>query len=159
MILDIKKDLKFLGKKSEEVKDINEEIKSLISDMIETMTDSNGIGLAAPQVGHYKRIILIQFDEEILPLINPVIVKKGIEMDIMEEGCLSIPEYYQPVKRSAKISVKAWGRDGQRLELDLRGMEARIFQHELDHLNGVLITDRLPLIDKVKRFITSPCKK
>ncbi len=159
MTLDIKKDLKFLRKKSEEVKEVNEEVKSLISDMMETMIENNGIGFAAPQVGHFKRIILIQFDEEILSLINPVIIKKGIETDVMEEGCLSVPEYYQPVRRATKLSVKGWGKEGQRIELNLKGMEARIFQHELDHLNGVIIIDHLPLKEKIKRFITAFCKK
>ncbi|HEU4963400.1 MAG TPA: peptide deformylase [Bacilli bacterium] len=125
------------------VEKIDEEILTLLDDMADTMYDENGIGLAAPQVGVSKRVVIIDFGEEyggLLELINPVIVEKsGSVVDV--EGCLSIPNLRGNVKRYDKITVHFMARDGKTYEMKPDGYFARIFQHEIDHLEGILYTD------------------
>jgi len=152
MNLKINKNIKSLKKRSSFVEKITEETKELISEMIKVMIENDGIGLAAPQVNHFKRIILIQREEDILPLINPLIIAKSKEKDEMEEGCLSVSEKMVNIKRSIKIKVKSLDINGNEIVSDFKGLEARIFQHELDHLNGILIIDYIPLLEKIKNF-------
>ena len=117
----------------------------LISDMIETMNSKQGIGLAAPQIGELIRIVIINTKDGPLPLLNPEIIKKSWRKSTDEEGCLSVPETYGSVKRSHSIEVKAYSQFGKEIKFKASGLFARVIQHEIDHLDGVLF------IDKVKR--------
>ncbi len=153
MKLKINGNLKFLRKRSESVLEIDDTVKTLISDMIETMNANKGIGLAAPQVGILKRVMVIKIDDKNLILINPIIIKKGKDKEVIEEGCLSIPERFMEIKRPVEIEAKATDIDGNELDLKLDNLPARIFQHEFDHLEGILILDRISLIQKIKNFI------
>jgi len=135
-----------LRKVADEVDNIDDEIKSLISDMFEIMKLGGGIGLAAPQVGISKRIIVVSIDEkgfERFALINPVIEYFSDKKNTIEEGCLSIPGVRADVKRASKIVVSGIGRSGRQISLETGGLLARVIQHEVDHLNGVLFIDRI----------------
>lgn len=134
-----------LRQKAKEVKEINSQIKELILDMIEMLKkDDNAIGLAAPQVGHSLQIIAIKHDQDQNPvaLINPKIIRTSFRKDTIEEGCLSLPDIFIPVKRPIKATVEALDIDGKTLKIKAKGFLARVIQHEIDHLNGVLIIDR-----------------
>lgn len=106
------------------------------------MRERNGVAIAAPQVGFLQRLIVIDQGEHALALVNPVITSKSEEQEIDEEGCLSIPGVYLPVPRSTSCTVEAQGFGGELMSYELSGMGARIVQHEIDHLDGVLIFDR-----------------
>lgn len=139
-----------LREKSLLVKEITTEILNLIRDMAETMYTDSGVGLAAPQVGISKRIIIIDEEKEgLMVLVNPEIIKSEGEI-IDEEGCLSIPGIYSDVKRSSKVTVKALNENGDKIEITKEGLIARALQHEIDHLNGVLFIDK---IGRMKRQI------
>lgn len=126
------------------VERVNREIKSIIKSMIETMHEAPGVGLAANQIGVQKSIITVSIDEKDEVYINPTIVWKSEETEVDEEGCLSlVPEVHIPVERAAKVIVKAVDRRGRPVEVEAEGLLARIFQHEIDHLNGILIIDRV----------------
>ncbi|HOQ37295.1 MAG TPA: peptide deformylase [Acetivibrio sp.] len=135
-----------LRKKSKEVDVIDDKIKTLLSDMAETMYAANGVGLAAPQVGILKRVVVIDVGEGLMELINPVIVKQEGEQTEVE-GCLSIPGVAGEVKRPAKVLVEALNRDGEKIKVEGQGLLAVALCHEIDHLDGILF------IDKVIRFI------
>lgn len=137
---------KILRKKCEDVKEINEEITGLIDSMIETQNDKDGLGLAAPQVGVSKKIIVI--GENVY--LNPKIIKKWKEKIIFEEGCLSFPGLFLKLKRTKKIEVEATTRTGERKRLAAEGLNAVIFQHEIDHINGILFIDHLSFWQKLK---------
>lgn len=139
---------KVLQTKANEVKKITDEERRLVRDMIETMYAEEGVGLAANQVGVLKRIFVANTDQvrgnEIV-YINPRITKRqGTVKEF--EGCLSIPEFYEPVKRSKKVWMKAMTLDGKTEEVKAEGLLSRIFQHEIDHLNGILFVDRLGIL-------------
>ncbi|NLP15230.1 MAG: peptide deformylase [Clostridium sp.] len=142
-----------LRKKSREVDVIDDRIKTLLSDMAETMYAASGVGLAAPQVGILKRVVVIDVGEGLLELINPVIVKQdGEQVDV--EGCLSVPGVAGEVKRPAKVLVEALDPKGEKITVEGQGLLAVALCHEIDHLDGVLFTD------KVVRFIdTNEMKK
>lgn len=129
-----------LRKKSKEVLEINDKIKELVQDMIETMRDAGGIGLAAPQVGLLKRIIVIETDGMLLELINPKIIKES-GSQTGPEGCLSIPGFYGEVERPKKVVVEALNLDGEKVEIEGKDMLARVICHEIDHLDGILFKD------------------
>jgi peptide deformylase len=130
-----------LRKKAREVGEIDERIAALVKDMAETMYDADGVGLAAPQVGILKRIVVIDVGEGLLELINPKIVKQdGGETDI--EGCLSVPDLVGEVIRPIKVTVEAKNLKGQDMVIEGEGLLARALCHEIDHLDGVLFTDR-----------------
>lgn len=136
-----------LRKPAQPVSEINEEIQQLIDDMAETMFAAPGAGLAAPQVGISKRIIVIHSLEDssrkdFLALINPEIVHTEGKA-VTEEGCLSIPELRMEVSRAEKVLVRALDREGKPIEVEGVGLMARVLQHEIDHLNGLLYIDRL----------------
>ena len=121
-----------------------DKIQTLIDDMIPTMYKADGIGLAAPQVGQSLRITVIAItDDEQLILVNPEITFMSKKTQTMEEGCLSVPNLKGPVERADKIRFKAWDRDGKPFKMKAKGMLARVVQHELDHLNGVLFIDHV----------------
>jgi peptide deformylase len=132
----------------EPVEEVNDEIRELVDDMIETMYHANGVGLAAPQIGVTKRITVIDVsareDEEsrVYVLINPEIVESEGKLK-WEEGCLSFPGLYGEVVRAEKVKVRATNRDGESYEIEGEGLLAVALQHEIDHLDGVLFTERM----------------
>ena len=132
-----------LRKKAAEVKVVDDTIKKLVDDMLETMYEARGIGLAATQVNVHLRVIVIDVSEQKnspMYFINPEITTKtGIEES--EEGCLSVPGFYEKVKRAEQIKVKALNKDGQPFELNADGILAVCIQHEMDHLEGKLFVD------------------
>jgi peptide deformylase len=130
-----------LRKKSRVVDDINQRISILIEDMKETMYNSNGIGLAAPQVGILKRIVVIDVGDGLITLINPEIVEmQGSQL--VSEGCLSIPGVQKSVDRPERVKVKAINEIGEKIIIDGEGLLARALCHEIDHLDGVLFIDK-----------------
>lgn len=131
-----------LRKPALEVKRFDAALGRLLDDMAESMYYYEGVGLAAPQIGISKRIVVIDANESgLLELINPEIVfAEGEEVDI--EGCLSVPQTYGEVKRAARVKVIAQNRLGERMEIEAEGLLARALQHEIDHLQGVLFIDR-----------------
>ena len=133
-----------LRQKAGEVTEITGDVIRLIDDMVETMIHNEGVGLAAPQVGVSQRIIVVRPDQDSLMLafINPVIKSSSGEA-VAEEGCLSIPEKAGLVSRAEKIVVSGLNRKGEDVSLEASGLLARIFQHEIDHLDGVLFTDKI----------------
>jgi peptide deformylase len=135
-----------LRTKAAPVAQISEETRQLIRDMFETMYAEEGVGLAAPQVGISERIIVIDpHNDEIEPfaLINPEIIEVSKDTEKGEEGCLSIPGLRDLVERSVRVVVRGTTPEGELRELDLSGLPARIIQHEVDHLDGILFFDRL----------------
>ena len=148
-----------LRKKSAPVDNIDASITELVHNMAETMYSQKGLGLAAPQVGINKRIVVIDptGGEEpgaLLQLINPVIIEKDGEQ-VGDEGCLSIPGEYEKVRRASHVVFKALNPAGEEIEMEVEGLLARAVQHELDHLEGVLFIDHLPPYkrDIVKKHI------
>ncbi len=128
----------------------------MIADMVDTMYDEVGLGLAAPQVGISLRLMVVGDDEgrEARALINPVIAERGGEI-VAEEGCLSIPGVFAPVRRAEWVRLEAQDDAGRPVSITARGLRARVFQHEMDHLDGVLFIDRLDPVtrDRIKRRI------
>ena len=133
-----------LRKRSKEVEEINDKVRELINDMVETMHKYDGIGLAAPQVGVLKRIIVIDLGEEteIIKLINPEIISQKGEQKC-EEGCLSIPNYYAQVIRPKEIKVRGLDENGEAIEITAKEVMAVALAHEIDHLEGVLFKDKM----------------
>lgn len=130
-----------LRKTSKEVTEINERIKTLLDDMVETMIHANGVGLAAPQVGILRRVIVVDIGDGPLKVINPVIVEEdGKLTDI--EGCLSVPGLSGTVERPETIKVKFIDENGVGKLIQAQGLMARVFCHEIDHLDGILYTDK-----------------
>lgn len=118
------------------------ELKSLIASMAKTMIKTDGVGLAAPQIGRNIRLAVINSKDGIFCLINPKITKKSWARELAQEGCLSIPGIFGKVKRHKKISLTYFGRDGKKTKLTAEGIMARVIQHEIDHLDGILFIDR-----------------
>lgn len=140
-----------LRKPAEPVKEVTDTLKKLISDMFDTMYAEEGVGLAAPQVGISDRVIVIdphQEDTEKFALINPEILEASKVTEKAEEGCLSIPGVRDIVERSSRVRVKGLSPEGEAREFEAEGLLARILQHEIDHLNGVLFIDRLSPIKR-----------
>ena len=133
-----------LKKKSREVEVIDEKIKELLDDMVETMHRYNGVGLAAVQVGILKRIVVIDLydDKGPMKLINPVIVKEEGEQEV-EEGCLSFPNKYAKMIRPAKVTVEALDENGKKIRIRAKELLAQALCHEIDHLNGIVFVDRM----------------
>ncbi|MFH1854027.1 MAG: peptide deformylase [Candidatus Omnitrophota bacterium] len=139
---------KILRKKSSAVKHIGKEERKLASDMIETMHSANGIGLAAPQVGISKRIIVVNDPENSksgIALVNPVVVKKKGRSSFCE-GCLSVPNITGDIVRPDFVVVEALNLDGDNIKIDTGGLLARVIQHEIDHLDGILFIDRISFL-------------
>lgn len=133
-----------LKKRSREIEEIDDKIKELASDMMETMHKFEGVGLAAPQVGILKRIIVIDLYEEgtQYTLINPVIVKEKGEQ-IVDEGCLSFPNQYGKVKRPKEIEVVALNLNGEKIRIKAKDLLAEALSHEIDHLDGILFVEKV----------------
>ncbi len=146
---------------SEPVGIVDREIRSLVEDMFETMYDAPGIGLAAIQVGVRKRVVtmdLARKDEPRQPqvFINPEIVAASEERSVYEEGCLSIPEFYEEVERPARVKLRYMDLDGAMHETDAEGLLATCVQHEVDHINGVLFIDHISKLKRdriIKKFV------
>ncbi len=142
------------------IAEVDEEIRILAKDMLDTMYDAPGIGLAAPQIGVLKRIVVIDVAGEgekpdPMVLINPEITRFGEEVQVTEEGCLSIPELYYEVERPSAVTVKYTDLDGKEVVKDADGKLAVCIQHELDHLDGVLYVDYLSRLKRdrvLKKF-------
>jgi peptide deformylase len=133
-----------LRKKAIVIPDIDQSIADLAEAMIETMRTDDGIGLAAPQVGEGIRMFVCRVGNgEAWGFVNPEIIGTSQEMVPYEEGCLSIPGVYTDIIRPARVTVQAWNLRGRPFTLDAEGILARVIQHELDHLNGVLFIDHL----------------
>ncbi|MBH8601093.1 peptide deformylase [Thermoactinomyces sp. CICC 23799] len=137
-----------LKKKARPVQKFNARLHKLLDDMAETMYDAKGVGLAAPQVGILKRVIVVDVGEGLIEIVNPEIVEKKGEQLASPEGCLSIPNLLGEVRRAQWVKVTGQDRDGNPLELEAEGYLARALQHEVDHLNGVLFID---IADRVFR--------
>ena len=136
-----------LRKKSRKVDVIDDRILTLLDDMKDTMKKAEGVGLAAPQVGVLRRVVVIDVGEGLIELINPVIVfESGEQME--EEGCLSISGIRGKVKRPEKVIVRAMNRKGETFEMTGTGLLAIAFCHEIDHLNGILFTDKAIITEK-----------
>jgi len=151
-----------LRARAKKVRSITPEIEVLIDDMIETMREAPGVGLAAPQVDVSSRVIVIEYSEQsedpdIVPeppklyvVVNPEIVRKSPKTVFGNEACLSIPGYFGEVERSESVTVKGLRRDGKHFRIKAKGWLARIFQHEIDHLDGVLFIDRATQVWRIE---------
>jgi peptide deformylase len=150
------RELRFLGDPvlrapAEPVAEITEGVRRLIADMLDTMYAAEGIGLAAPQVGVGQRILVIDLHEPEQPafaLINPELLDASAETDRAEEGCLSIPGLREIVERPARVRVRGLSPEGTQVELAAEGLLARVLQHEIDHLDGILFIDRVSPIKR-----------
>lgn len=131
-----------LREKAAPVTRVDDTIRRLLDDMAETMYDANGVGLAAPQIGVAKRVIVVDAGEGLIALVNPVFVK-GWGSDVQEEGCLSIPNYYASVPRFKSAVVKGLDREGREVIVKAKNFTARALQHEIDHLDGILFIDKM----------------
>ncbi len=143
------------------VAQVDERIRRLAADMLETMYDSQGVGLAATQVDVHERLLVMDTSEshdQPLVLINPEIVWASPEMAVNEEGCLSVPQIYDKVERHAQVKVRALDRYGQPFELDAEGLSAVCVQHEMDHLMGKVFVEYLSHL-KRDRIRTKMLKK
>jgi peptide deformylase len=151
---------KRLRKVSEPVKKIDAGIRKLVDDMLETMYDAPGIGLAAIQIGTSKRVVTMDLAKKEEPknpqvFINPEIVWSSDEKAVYEEGCLSIPEIYSDVERPAQVKVKYLDLEGEPHEIEANGLLSTCLQHEVDHLNGILFIDHLSRLKReriIKKF-------
>ena len=137
-----KVDDEVLRKKSKKVENIDKRIMTLLDDMAETMYEAEGVGLAAPQIGVLRRVVVIDVGEGLMKLVNPEIISFcGEQVDV--EGCLSIPDVHGEVKRPESVIVRAQNEKGEACEVNGTGLLARALCHEIDHLNGILFTDKV----------------
>lgn len=141
-----------LTRRAEEVEEVDGEIRKLIADLVDTMYANGGIGLAAPQVGVSKRVIVVDVrlydpSSTLISLVNPEVVSEEGEV-IHEEGCLSVPECVEGIQRRLWIKVRGMNEKGREIEVEGEGMLAIVLQHEIDHLNGTLILDRMSRIKR-----------
>jgi len=147
-----------LRRKARKVAELGSEVQTLIDDMIETMREEPGVGLAANQVGVSWRVIVVEYGDDededapakLYVVVNPEVTRLSKEMVVGTEGCLSIPGYAGNVERHASLTVKGMNRRGQPLTIKAKGWLARIFQHEVDHLDGIVFTDRADKVWKVE---------
>jgi len=140
---------------------VDDRIKQLVADMLETMYAADGVGLAATQVDVHERVIVMDTSEQHnhpLVLINPEITERSAEMQVSEEGCLSVPQIYDRVERHARVTVRALDRDGEPFEMEAEGLSAVCVQHEMDHLLGKVFVEYLSGL-KRDRIRTKMLKK
>jgi len=141
-----------LREKAKKIPKIDASINKLIDDMIETMQQEGGVGLAAPQVGVSLRVIVVQMPEkQPITVVNPKVVRRSGERELME-GCLSVPGYQGEVKRSITVVAKGMNRQGKEIRIKATGLMAQALEHEIDHLNGVLYIDRVESEDKLYKI-------
>ena len=157
---------KRLRQVSDPVKAVDAEVRALVDDMFETMYKAPGVGLAAIQVGVPKRIVTVDTAKKDEPknpqvFINPEIVWSSDDKSTYEEGCLSIPEYYEEVERPAQVKVRYMDLDGKTQEVEANGMLATVLQHEIDHTNGILFIDHISKLkrDRVIKKFTKAAKR
>jgi peptide deformylase len=147
-----------LRRKAHKVTDFGADLQVLIDDMIETMRQAPGVGLAAPQVNVSQRLIVVEFGDEddeqaparLYAIVNPEIVRPSQEKEKGNEACLSIPGFLGEVERFTSLTIKGQNRHGQPVRIKAKGWLARIFQHEIDHLDGILFTDRALWVRKIE---------
>jgi peptide deformylase len=145
-----------LRKRSQKVEAVTEEVRRLIDDMAETMYAQRGVGLAAVQIGVHQRVINIDVGEGLLALINPEVLERSGETQ-MEEGCLCLPGVIVEVARSERVTVRGLNEKGEEVTLPAEGLLARALQHEIEHLDGILIVDK---VSRMKReLLTSKLRK
>lgn len=150
LIVDNPEERRILRAKAKKVSRFDPYLERLIEDMRETMRAAPGVGLAAPQVGQSIRVLVAEYEDESVALVNPEIIKRAEEQEYGTEGCLSIPGYVgDDVPRSLAVTVKARDAKGKEIRIKAEGWYARILQHEIDHLDGILYTD-LIAPDKVR---------
>ncbi|MCQ2593012.1 MAG: peptide deformylase [Treponema sp.] len=144
MVLEITKlGEEILREKAQPVQEVNDEIRQLVNDMFDTMIEAEGVGLAGPQVGKNLRLFVLIADDDVRRVfINPQIIKTSEELSDYDEGCLSIPQVYETIRRPVRVTVQALNENGRPFTLEADGLLARIIQHENDHLDGVLFIDR-----------------
>ncbi|OCL25820.1 peptide deformylase [Orenia metallireducens] len=126
-----------------EVVEVTDKIRNLLDNMAKKMYQADGVGLAAPQVGISKQLVVIDIGQGLIELINPQIIQKSEKTYIDQEACLSIPNQTGKVERNYKVTVKALNRHGEEIKLEGKGSLARAFQHEIDHLQGILFIDKV----------------
>lgn len=133
-----------LRKKAREVEEVDDKIKELLNDMVDTMHEYNGVGLAGPQVGILKRVIVIDLydDNPPLKLVNPVIIKQKGTQEV-EEGCLSFPNQYAKIVRPKEVVVTALNENGEKVKIVAKELLAQALAHEIDHLEGILFVDKM----------------
>ena len=150
-----------LRDKAKKVAKVTPAVQRLLDDMTETLRQARGVGLAGPQVGVLQRVIIVEVarDEEdpkaqhgFFQVVNPEIVKASRDIEEGTEGCLSIPGYIGDVERHVSVEVKGFDRNGKPIKVKARGFLARVFQHEIDHLDGILYLDRLKSADKLHKL-------
>lgn len=144
----VKRGDEVLEKRAKEVTEINERILTLMDDMLETMRQENGVGIAAPQVGVRKRIFIVEVEDQLFELINPEIMETHGSQDDYE-GCLSVPGYTGKVKRPSYVKIRGLNRKGETVVFEGTDLVARAFCHENDHLDGILFTDKATDIHKL----------
>jgi len=143
---------KRLRKKSQTVEKINKKIQKLLDDLADTMYNAPGVGLAAPQIGENVRVLVVDIstkeeEKSLMELINPAITdSSGTQKS--EEGCLSVPGYYGNITRKKKITVEAVNRDGEKFKIEAEDILARVLQHEIDHLDGILFFEKMAKLKK-----------
>jgi peptide deformylase len=150
-----------LRQKASKVRTFGPPLQRLVDDMLETMRDEPGIGLAANQIGVPQRVIVVELpkDEEdpqsgrTYAVVNPKLARASREQDEMEEGCLSVPGLVGDVWRSVEITVKGQDLQGKKIRIKARDMLARVFQHEMDHLDGIVFIDRIDDPGKIRRYV------
>ncbi len=157
---------KRLRQVSEPVKTITGDLRALVDDMLETMYKAPGVGLAAIQVGVAKRVVTVDTAKKDEPknpqvFVNPEVVWSSPEKNTYEEGCLSIPEYYEEVERPSEVKVRYLDLDGKTKELEANGLLATVLQHEIDHTNGILFIDHISKLkrDRVIKKFTKAAKR
>ncbi len=158
-----------LRRRADLVAAVDDGVRALVADMFETMYEAPGIGLAAPQIGVLQRVIVLDVakrqDEEAQPapiaMINPLVTWSSAERSTYEEGCLSIPDYYEEVVRPAAVHVAYLDRDGQPASLEADGILATCIQHEIDHLDGVLFIDHISRLkrDRITRKFAKAARR
>lgn len=150
-----------LRKKAHDVHNFDDAFQELVEDMVETMRVEDGVGLAAPQVNQSLRVIVVEYPEDdskedapkkLFVMVNPEIVKRSEETILGIEGCLSVPDIVGEVERSEKVEVRGLNRYGKKMKVRAKGWLARVFQHEIDHLDGVLFVDRATQIWKTSEI-------
>jgi len=141
-----------LRQKAKRVPRVDSSIQRLVDDMVETMQQVSGVGLAAPQVGVSLRVVVLRMpDEEPIAIINPEMVKRTGEREV-SEACLSVPGYVGEIKRSVSVTVKGWDRHGKAIRIKATNLMAQVLEHELDHLNGILYIDHIESQDKLHKI-------
>ncbi len=139
---------KVLKEIAEPVARVDKKIRKLIDDMAQTMYNADGVGLAAPQVGVSLRVIVLDVDDELIELINPIIKKKSEDCELGNEGCLSVPGVFGEVERFSEVTVTGLNRFGKNITITGTGLLARALQHEIDHLDGILFIEKAKTIHK-----------